>query len=741
MAVISASCTLEAHLAIGSQTYVATDYVAVGYIDHTLSSDAFTLATANVSSTLSVSVAAKVFENVTANISSTSNVSATARFDASANVTAPSTVNVTVAAGQTIGAAATFGGQTGLTVDTLVFLPFGIHGRPARFGNQIIRRNTTEPFFDAFGNVMRVGNSIEFIGTTGTEKNYMFVPGSELQVPINANDPWTLEFRFKPANAQDSSSVSNQVPKRIFEYFNHADDGDTYIYIDCRDRFTFTDSEGQSQLVSRTSFTVGYRYSDDGSSYSADFNETFRNLETYGHFAITYDGNTSGSDGPTVQFYLDGRTVVPAAGLFTTDSAGESRPTGTWTPPSHSTSEWRFGDLDTDTSENHFFMDDIRLTKGLLYPRDPAQRGIATSIFTPPGGGNRRFIDQPPGTGQAYQWTYDDSTAITANDGSLEITSDTAFLINGTNNLLVAEIDITPTVSVAVTAKEFEGAIIDITSTSSASITAVEVPESTGTTIASTSNLTVAPRVDFVGTVNITPSVNVSVTAQEVIEQASVTIPITATVTPTAVKTVVSTASIPITSSVSVTAVEVPESVSVNISSPSDLTVNAGIVGEGLAPINATSSLTVTGTVGLTVVTQNINMPSTLSLNISGDRIRLGTTTITSTSNVATTAVETPETTSTTIASTLNVTVAGVRQPLATVNITSTPGLTANVIPNVFRILAANTLKIPKQTRTFAVPEQNKTTVIPKQTRLNTVNKQTRILPIPKQTRVLEIET
>ena len=134
-------------------------------------------------------------------------------------------------------------------------------------------------------------------------------------------------------------------------------------------------------------------------------------------------------------------------------------------------------------------------------------------------------------------------------------------------------------------------------------------------------------------------------------------------------------------------------------------------------------------------------MPSALTLNVSGDRIRLGTTTITSTSNVATTAVETPETTSTTIASTLNVTVAGVRQPLATVNITSTPGLVANIIPNVFRILEANTLKIPKQTRTFAVPQQDKTTVIPKQTRVNTVNKQTRILPIPKQTRVLEIET
>ena len=700
MAVISASCTLEAHLAIGSQTYVATDYVAVGYFEHSISSEFVFLGTANISSTLSISVTAQETpETATANLSSTATVSADADVIALGTATVTSTSTTTVAAGAVTLCTATFGGElTSLTASGLVLLPFGVHGRPSRNGNSIIRRSNTESFHS-----VTPDTTVEFINDEGVaENNFMFMDGTQLQTTLGANDPFTLDFYFKPAIANDSSS-STVVPTRVFEYFNKADNGNTYIYIDISPRGPTVDTPG---------YSVGYRYADNGASFTIDKQHGV-GLDAAHHFAITYDGNTGGNDTGTVQFYFDGKYVIPTAGQFTTDSAGENRPSTTWTPPSHATSEWRFGN--TGSSSNaHFFMDDIRLTKGILFPREPSQSGgSSVPRFTPPAG----------------NLTIDD------------ITSDTVFLINAQNRILAAEVEITPTVTVATTAKEFIGAIVDITSTSSASITAVEVPESAVSTIASTSSLTVAPRVDFAGTVNLTPSVNVSVTAQEVIEQASVSMASTATVTTNAVKTVVSTATIPITTAVNVTALEVPESVTSNISSVSELTVNAGKVGEALAPINATSTLTVTGTVGLTVVTQNINMPSALTLNVSGDRIRLGTTTITSTSNVATTAVETPETTSTTIASTLNVTVAGVRQPLATVNITSTPGLVANIIPNVFRILEANTLKIPKQTRTFAVPQQDKTTVIPKQTRVNTVNKQTRILPIPKQTRVLEIET
>ena len=698
MAVISASCTLEAHLAIGSQTYVATDYVAVGYFEHSISSEFVFLGTANISSTLSISVTAQETpETATANLSSTATVSADADVIALGTATVTSTSNTTVAAGALTLCTATFGGElTSLTASGLVLLPFGVHGRPSRNGNSIIRRNDSFNFYDS-----SINRSIEFISDEGApESNFMFMDGTQLQNTLLPTDPFTLEFFFRPALENDSSS-STVVPTRIFEYFNTADDGDTYIYIDLSPRGPTVDEAG---------YSVGYRYSDAGASFIVD-KQQGSGIHSARHFAITYDGDTSGTGQGTVQFYVNGKYVAPTAGQFTIDSAGEYRPSTTWTPPSHTTSQWRFGN-NASSSNAHFFMDDIRLTKGLLYSRNPGVTGQDIR-FAPPDG----------------NFSVDD------------ITSDTIFLITGTNNLLSAEVDITPTVTVATTAKEFIGAIVDITSTSSASITAVEVPESAVSTIASTSSLTVAPRVDFAGTVNLTPSVNVSVTAQEVIEQASVSMASTARVTTNAVKTVVSTATIPITTAVNVTALEVPESVTSNISSVSELTVNAGKVGEGLVPINATSTLTVTGTVGLTVVTQNINMPSALTLNVSGDRIRLGTTTITSTSNVATTAVETPETTSTTIASTLNVTVAGVRQPLATVNITSTPGLVANIIPNVFRILEANTLKIPKQTRTFAVPQQDKTTVIPKQTRVNTVNKQTRILPIPKQTRVLEIET
>ena len=92
MAVISASCTLEAHLAIGSQTYVATDYVAVGYFEHSIASEFVILGTANILSTLSISVTAQETpETATANLSSTATVSADADVIALGTATVTST--------------------------------------------------------------------------------------------------------------------------------------------------------------------------------------------------------------------------------------------------------------------------------------------------------------------------------------------------------------------------------------------------------------------------------------------------------------------------------------------------------------------------------------------------------------------------------------------------------------------------------------------------------------------------
>jgi hypothetical protein len=148
----------------------------------------------------------------------------------------------------------------------------------------------------------------------------------------------------------------------------------------------------------------------------------------------------------------------------------------------------------------------------------------------------------------------------------------------------------------------------------------------------------------------------------------------------------------------------------------------------------------VTGTVGLTVVIQNIPIDAASTLTVSGDRIRLSSTTIPSTATVTASAEELLEQAEINVPITSTVTAVNTRLRNTSVSITATPGMTVNTIPNVFRILGANTLIIPRQTRTLAIDAQDKTLLIPQQDRLNIVNKQTRILPIPQQTRVLEIE-
>ena len=724
MAVISASCSLEAHLAIGAQDYVATDYVAVGYIEHSIESEVvrFIDASVTLSSTASVSVTAGSILDTTVSLTATvttvvtaqetpEQVSSTIPITATTTVDAKgilagvaslsSTAGLTVVGGKTFEAQSTFGGTASVSVDTEVMLPFGVHGRPRRFGNQTIRRNTSFEFYDS-----TVNNMIEFINDQTATKNYMYVPGSELQTTLNPQDPWTLEFFYEPNVFNNDSTSIQQTTKRIFEYYNSADDGDTYIYID----ISF------NPLQEPATYGVGYRYSDSGASYTIDRSQSSGgdDIKSPDHFAITYDGNTSGDGQGTIQFYFNGKYVTPTAGQFTIDSAGEYIPTTTWVPPSHATSEWRFGDLDEDTDDNHFFLDDIRLTKGLLYPRNPgvSPGGSLVPRFTPPTG----------------DFKLDD------------ITADTVFLINGTNNLRQSNVNMSATSTVSATERAIFDPQPSLTSTSTMSVTAIEVPEQASTTIASTLTTSVNARADFKGTANLASTSTVSVTAQEVLEQAQVNISSTLTTSVQPTRLRFGTASIPTTSTVSVTAVETPEQTSATLTIDSNLNINAGKVGEGDAPLTITSSLTVTGTVGLTVVIQNIPIDAAGTLTVSGDRIRYSSASIPSTATVTASAEELLEQAEINVPITSTVTAVNTRLRNTSVSITSTPGLTVNTIPNVFRILGANTLIIPRQTRTFAIDAQDKTLLIPQQDRLNTVNKQTRILPIPQQTRVLEIE-
>lgn len=807
MAIKSASCNLEIHLAIGVQDYVVADYVAVGYFEHTTSAqEVVEQAQVTVASTASVSTNATGLFQGTTTIPATVNVSASALDTDQAVVSITSNSGITVAGTKQRNVTATIPITATTTVDIYATPTLAITTSDT---GSVTR--TTDGVWTGAGAVI-ITNADD-----SSSRNFFTVNGKDLEDNgLGPGDPFTIDFMFKidqHKTTLDSSAPQNITSRRItlFQWEVPGNPGD----YGGSSGAPFGTIQVQIQLGTNGVATPviddinwAYHYQVNGSNsrpnntHSSNFfgttakdeNSVVKDLSvgSYGisdalkatgrryydwhHVCLQYRGNKnfSGSgddahydDNPDGEEYKDYITCF-INGIRLRQPGTDGRFieignafTDSWrTVPgqydgAHTHATFKFGDIGPmlgDADRNHTLrFDNVRISKGVLFENDIATFGQASDGYVPGYNDFRQSFAPPDFTqeGDSTVSIYDDSSTRGTIAFGTNFDQNTLFLLTADQNLspivsgvVAAPVDNIPiTASVTVNANFQVGARVNIASTSSASITAVEVPESAVTTIASTSNVSATPRVDFSGTANLTPSVNVSVNAQEVIEQASVSMASTATVTTNAVKTVVSTTTIPITAAVNVTAAEVPESVTANISSQSQVNVNAGKVGEALAPINATSTLTVTGTVGLTVVTQNINMPSALTLNVSGDRIRLGTTTITSNSNVATTAVETPETTSTTIASTLNVTVAGVRQPLATVNITSTPGLVANIIPNVFRILEANTLKIPKQTRTFAVPQQDKTTVIPKQTRVNTVNKQTRILPIPKQTRVLEIET
>ena len=800
MAVISASCSLEAHLAIGAQDYVATDYVAVGYIEHSIESEVvrFIDASVTLSSTATVAVTANSILDATVPLTATvttvvtaqetpeqaqASISGTANLSVSAGAirqgtttltsnlstqsqansilagsttpsitasvvcrageifTTSSTMNIvtgitvagTVRVINVVQAQASLSATTTTTVDADSVLPYNIYGRPVRFGTGSIRRASDEPFKDAYRNIVRQGNTIEFINSD--LNTYLYMPGSEFQIPLSSTDPWTLEFRLKVNDPEDSSSISAQIPQKIFEYYNSADTG-VYLRIYCRTKHS---SEVDS-TNSKTFFDIGYTFSDSGATddFLNVFQETEKNMETWLHIALTYDGNQGDSSGTAGRphLYVDGRYVKPPTFLFEEDSTNAPVPVQ-WEIPSHSTSEWRFGDVDLGfLDDNHYHIDDIRLTKGVLYSRDPRVPAESSYNFVPPGGGTFSEIDAPPGSGASYQWTYDNS------DGGLElgIDSNTVFLVNGNNELITATATSSSSASVTADISFIATANINISSTSTATITAIETPEQASTTIASTLTTTASPRVDFKGTVNLASTSTVSVTAEEVLEQAQVNISSTLTTAVQSVRQRLNSVSIPTTSTVSVTAVEIPEQTSTTLTIDSNLNINAGLVGEGDAPLTITSSLTVTGTVGLTVVIQNIPIDAASTLTVSGDRIRLSSTSIPSTATVTASAEELLEQAEINVPITSTVTAVNTRLRNTSVSITSTPGLTVNTIPNVFRILGANTLIIPRQTRTLAIDAQDKTLLIPQQDRLNIVNKQTRILPIPQQTRVLEIE-
>jgi hypothetical protein len=807
MAVKQASCNLDIRLLIGVQDYVATDYVALGYIEHTTTAqEVVEQAQVTVASTLSIT------PNATAKFQGTTTIASTVNVSVSALDTDQASVSISSSSGMTVGA--TRQHNTSVTIPITASMAAVDSYATPTLGLQTSDTGSITRITDG---VWTGNGAISVNNLDSSSRNFFTVNGKDLEDNgLGPGDPFTIDFMFKidqHRTTLDSSAPQNITARKItlFQWEVPGNPGDyggstgnpfgtiqiqiqlgtngvaTSVIDDINWAYHYQVNGGNSRPNNtHSSNFFGTTAKDENGiikdltvgSYgiSDALKATGRRYYDWHHVCLQYRGNKNFSssgdnshydDNPDGEEYKDYITCF-INGIRLRQPGTDGRFieignafTDSWRSVpgqyngAHTHATFKFGDLgpsdQNELRDHNLRFDNVRISKGVRFENDIATFGEAGNGYVP-GYNDFRESFVPPNfidPDDSSVSVYDDSSTRGLVSFGTNFDDSTLFLLTADqqlspvpSGLIIAPADdITITSNVSADATTIIGGTINITPSVSVSVTAIEVPEKATSTISSTLSVSPTANVIAAGTATVASTLGVSVTAEETPEQATANLSSTLSVsaTPTRIKSTSST--LASTATVSVTAVETPEQASVTISNTVSVSTSANRILDTGATISSTSSIAVTGTIGLSVVIQNIPVSGTLGLTVQGDRIRLATSTIAPQSSMSVTAEEVLEQATTTISSTLTVSPTNTRLRNTSVSITATPGLTANVIPNVFRILAANTLTIPKQTRTFAVPQQDKTMLIPKQTRLNTVNKQTRILPIPKQTRVLEIET
>lgn len=219
--------------------------------------------------------------------------------------------------------------------------------------------------------------AIKFETTALQQQAYLYVKGSDFADAgtLISGDDFTVEFFFKA----DSNTPTNS-PTQLFEYYNSNTGAYMKLIVDLP-------SGGQGNILS-----FGYTFNDSSSTSIIDINESDINLNTWCHVALQYNGEY-------VQAFIDGRRLLPYP--FETDSTNAARPTNTFST-AHTNSEWRFGDTDTATDANLFYMDNIRISRGLRY-NNALYSNQSTYNFTPPGAGTYNS--------STFQWNYNDDSS------------------------------------------------------------------------------------------------------------------------------------------------------------------------------------------------------------------------------------------------------------------------------------------------------------------------------------------